>query len=247
MDARKPVLIGGEIEVHPAAEIFPEMEGDAFAALKASIAEHGMRVPVVTQNNRIVDGRNRARAWLELGRPIAEMPVRPVPADIDPFSLAYDLNCERLDYTPAEKAAAKCKAMEASGELARIAAEAKAAADALRSEKQKGVPKAEAGQRAPPREGARSETPKRIHKAKAAQAIASAAGVSPSTAERQLRKPDGDEHVESPRPRREPAEPWKPPRDIGLLAAYLHQHLTKDEFHHFANLIRKADEFTEAA
>ncbi len=57
----------GNLEVHPDAELFPMMQGEAFAALKADIRENGQLEPVVLdEQGRILDGRNRARAIEEL-------------------------------------------------------------------------------------------------------------------------------------------------------------------------------------
>jgi ParB-like chromosome segregation protein Spo0J len=51
-----------DVEVHPAASIFPLLEGDAFQSLVDSIAVHGVQNPIVCSGNVLIDGRNRLRA-----------------------------------------------------------------------------------------------------------------------------------------------------------------------------------------
>lgn len=53
--------IGG-YAVHPAASLFPLLEGDEFDSLVKAIRDHGVRQPVVIHDNVLVDGRNRVRA-----------------------------------------------------------------------------------------------------------------------------------------------------------------------------------------
>jgi len=52
--------------VHPAASLFPLMEGDAFNELVESVRQHGIRQPVVIHDGVLVDGRNRLRAVEQL-------------------------------------------------------------------------------------------------------------------------------------------------------------------------------------
>ncbi|MGO4811118.1 S-adenosylmethionine-binding protein [Cupriavidus sp. 2MCAB6] len=56
-----------EIRLHPLCTLFPRMSGADFDALKADIAQHGVRQPIVMHDGLILDGGNRYRACMELG------------------------------------------------------------------------------------------------------------------------------------------------------------------------------------
>ncbi len=56
-----------ELTVHPIAEIFPLIEGDAYEKLKTDIKQHGQREPIITYQGQILDGRNRYHACRDLG------------------------------------------------------------------------------------------------------------------------------------------------------------------------------------
>lgn len=88
--------------IHPAAELFPPMDEVAFAALKADIAEHGQREPILLLDGQLLDGRHRLRACEQLG---LEPLVRQVSADDgDPFGLVVSLNLHRRHLSEGQRA-----------------------------------------------------------------------------------------------------------------------------------------------
>jgi N6-adenosine-specific RNA methylase IME4 len=101
-------------ETHPAADVFPLLEGEEFDRLVADIRENGLREPIWrvwvedgaagngTTKPLILDGRNRLRACFEAK-------VRPEFQDYEgnePWSFVWSLNACRRDLTTGQKAAA---------------------------------------------------------------------------------------------------------------------------------------------
>ena len=79
----------GRYRVHPAASVFPMIEGDEFEDLCESIRNHGVQHAAVVRGDELIDGRNRMRAverlradgwsgscpvteWVDDGRNVAE-------------------------------------------------------------------------------------------------------------------------------------------------------------------------------
>jgi ParB-like chromosome segregation protein Spo0J len=64
-------IVSSSLALTPAAppyQLLPQLTGDEYAALKADIAEHGIRVPIdVDEQGRILDGHHRSTIAAELG------------------------------------------------------------------------------------------------------------------------------------------------------------------------------------
>lgn len=131
------------IHIHPAAELFPEMSSEEFAALKADIQKHGLREPIISYTDCstrdvarvIIDGRHRYRACTELG--IAPKFAPAWTGNIAHITdLVISLNLHRRHLTTSQRAiiAAKLANMQHGGD--RKSEEIKAPIDALKTQKQ---------------------------------------------------------------------------------------------------------------
>ena len=69
----------GEITQVAPYQVMPDLPQDDYAALKADIAEHGVLIPVETDElGNLLDGHHRVRAWQELRAAGHELPAYPV-------------------------------------------------------------------------------------------------------------------------------------------------------------------------
>ncbi len=91
------------IEVHPAADAFPLVEGPEFDALVADIKANGFRHPVVLEATRdvLVDGRNRMRAGKKLG---IDPPITRLGAKVDAVAYIISTNVHRRHLTESQRA-----------------------------------------------------------------------------------------------------------------------------------------------
>jgi len=87
-----------DIPFHPAAAIFPMMEGKSLEDFKADIEEYGVREPAEVLNGKLIDGRNRYVVCLELG---IKCPTVDVTVD-DPVAYVLSKNLHRRHMTPSQ-------------------------------------------------------------------------------------------------------------------------------------------------
>lgn len=99
------------LKPHPAAEIFPLMTGEEFAALKEDIRIHGQRDPIIVKDGQIIDGRNRYHACIQLG---IEPKTKPLQKGDSPAQYAISANMHRRHLTQSQKA---CAALMIMGQL----------------------------------------------------------------------------------------------------------------------------------
>lgn len=89
------------LRAHPAADLFPMLDGTEFAALVDDIREHGQREPIaVMPDGSILDGRNRMRACQHLGIE----PATWVYEGDDPIAVVVSLNLKRRHLNTSQRA-----------------------------------------------------------------------------------------------------------------------------------------------
>ncbi len=127
-------------EFHPAADLFPMMATDRFGELKDDIATQGLHESIVLCDGKILDGRNRYKACIEVG---VEPRFRTYEGD--PYAFVWSTNGARRDIENERKAVIKVLCEQHSEAWQKKQAEIAAAANAARSEKAKQRPRTEAG------------------------------------------------------------------------------------------------------
>jgi ParB-like chromosome segregation protein Spo0J len=142
-------------EIHPLAQILPEMPDAEYQQLKASIKAHGLKTPILLYEGKILDGRHRYKACVEIG-------IKNIPTDRYigkcPAIHVKDLNIERRNLTPKQRAEAALKLDAAIVEESKINAEADRSAKRGRRTGKKSVALAKVS-------GASSKTIERVHRA----------------------------------------------------------------------------------
>ena len=99
------------MDYHPAADIFPMLEGKEREDLEKDIIENGLRVPILVYENKILDGRNRFRACADndIEYDYEEIPKGSLD---DPAAYVLSLNLHRRHLNPSQLAAVGVKVKE---------------------------------------------------------------------------------------------------------------------------------------
>jgi hypothetical protein len=98
----------GEYRVHRVASLFPLMKADNLKELQSSIQDVGQIVPIIVMGDVLLDGRNRLRACLNLGR---TPDVREYTGSQIPGDFIYALNHTRRDLTAGQRLVISLKAL----------------------------------------------------------------------------------------------------------------------------------------
>ncbi len=98
-----------EIEIHPLAASFPDMEGVEFEQLKSSMKK-GQQNPVIMHGNVLLDGRNRLNACRALGISVKAIQWN---GSGTPEELIIALNLHRRHLTASQRAALAVKLLPA--------------------------------------------------------------------------------------------------------------------------------------
>ena len=92
--------------VHSVCELFPAMDDESYAELKADIEARGQAEPIVLWKKQLIDGRHRLRACNELG-------IKPVVVDIsgsdDPLAYVISHNLHRRHLNESQRAMVAAK------------------------------------------------------------------------------------------------------------------------------------------
>lgn len=175
---------------HPAAALFPLLEGADLQRIVDSMKTHGFdpSKPVLIFRGEVLDGRNRMRAAELAG---VEAVLRDVSDEVeDPFLESWKHNGARRDLEPDQRVAIRKKVLDASKEWQATREAAKRKANEAHERSIAEQPRDERGRVKPkpveaPR-GAQTDKAKRSDEGKAARDLAKDAGVSTRTAERVL-------------------------------------------------------------
>jgi ParB-like chromosome segregation protein Spo0J len=113
----------GQYDTHEAADIFPLLDAHGLTGLRDDIAAHGLRVPIVLYQGKILDGRNRLRACID-----AKVEPRFIDFDgndEDALGFVVSMNMARRDLDDGQRALAARRLVKLHARLVTKARKAK--------------------------------------------------------------------------------------------------------------------------
>jgi ParB family chromosome partitioning protein len=90
-----------QYEFHEAANEFPMMSADRFIDLKNDIKEQGLLHAIVLHDSKVLDGRTRYKACLDLGIE----PNFEIYSGSTPYCYVYSSNAQRRDISTGQRSA----------------------------------------------------------------------------------------------------------------------------------------------
>lgn len=120
-----------EYKIHPAADLFPMLDGDDLTMLQNDIMVEGQLDPIVTWNGYIIDGRNRLKACQNINRK-PRFKERAFKNESEVISFIISTNIRRRHLTTSQRAmiASELAKLERGGE-AGVHKDSNASIDAL--------------------------------------------------------------------------------------------------------------------
>jgi len=99
-----------ELKYHKAADLFPLMVGDDFAALRKSIQKKGLQKPIEMLDGKVIDGRNRYRACRAEKKQAKTVKVNL--NGLTPLEYVLVANLERRHLTASERAMVAARSVD---------------------------------------------------------------------------------------------------------------------------------------
>lgn len=98
MERGEDIEVGTEMEAHELANLLPMMTDETYAGFLDSVRAYGILEPIIILEGKILDGRNRYKACVELGIPCPTNHV----TDVSPNDIVTMLNINRRHLNPSQ-------------------------------------------------------------------------------------------------------------------------------------------------
>lgn len=138
--------IGG-YPVHPAAQLFPLMQGEEFDALVEDVRQRGLVEAVVLHEKQILDGRNRLLACIEAKAEPKFKEWKPTTPEDNPWLFVLGANIKRRHLPAGQRAVITVKVLRGLESWQELQENRKESANKARSDSAKTRPRTSDGRR----------------------------------------------------------------------------------------------------